>query len=285
MGLIKKMILMMWLATCLSLHCVAHEKQPTRPTGRLKTRIDRRSGLKFVRLPKGLYPELPNLPANSTPENQKPPVTINPTWILLTDVTVNAYSKCALARRCPPDPESRDEKVPRCAWKNGLLSHPMNCVTWTEATQFCRWIGGRLPTATEWEYAATSGEPGKLYPWGETVPDAKHANYCDVNCPKALGTDGKNLVDWEKRGLIDRTQDDGWAATSPVGNYPAGATAWGLLDMAGNVWQWTSSEEGDGKHEVRGGSWDNAANSLRISNRLAWPDKPDAGMGFRCVKN
>lgn len=123
----------------------------------------------------------------------------------------------------------------RCAWKNGLLSHPINCVTWEEAAAFCTWVGGRLPTPTEWEYAATSGDPEKQYPWGESPPDGSHANYCNVNCPKALGKDGKNLETWEKRGWIDRTQNDGWAATSPVGTYPAGATPWGLLDMAGNL--------------------------------------------------
>jgi formylglycine-generating enzyme required for sulfatase activity len=146
-------------------------------------------------------------------------------------------------------------------------------------------VGGRLPTPTEWEYAATSGEPGKSYPWGESPPDGTHANYCDVNCPKALGEDGKNLEEWEKRGWIDKAQNDNWAATSPVGTYPAGATPWGLLDMAGNVWQWTSADAGDGKREVRGGSWDNPPAALRISKRLAWPEDADAGMGFRCVKD
>jgi formylglycine-generating enzyme required for sulfatase activity len=59
----------------------------------------------------------------------------------------------------------------------------------------------------------------------------------------------------------------------------------GLLDMAGNVWQWTSANAGDGKREVRGGSWDNPPDALRTSKRLAWPENADAGMGFRCVKD
>jgi formylglycine-generating enzyme required for sulfatase activity len=101
---------------------------------------------------------------------------------------------------------------------------------------------------------------------------------------KRLGEDGKNLEEWEKRGWIDKTQNDGWSATSPVGTYPAGATPWGLLHIVGNVWQWKSADAGDGKREVRGGSWDNPPAALRIRKRLAWPEDADAGMGFRCVK-
>jgi formylglycine-generating enzyme required for sulfatase activity len=255
------------------------------PATRLPTLIDQRVGLIFVRIPGGQYPELPPLPINPRQQIPGRRVTVGPLWIGLTDVTVSAYAKCAEAHACSADAQSRDEPKHRCTWKNGLPSHPINCVSWSEARQFCGWIKGRLPTATEWEYAATSGEPGKLYPWGDSLPDGKHADYCDRNCPKALGEDGKNLKKWQQLGWIDHAQDDGWAATSPTGFYPAGATPWGLLDMAGNVWQWTSSDAGQGKHEVRGGSWDNAPASLQINKRLAWPDGPDAGMGFRCVKD
>ena len=259
----------------------AQETQPAMPT---KSRIDKKSGLTFVRVPKGSYRELPSLPAKPDEEHDHA-VTVGPMWMGMTDVTVSAYAKCAEAQACSASPSARDEAKPRCAWKNGLLTHPMNCVSWAEAAQFCKWIKGRLPTAAEWEYAATSGQFGKPYPWGDAPPDGSHANYCDVNCPKALGEDGKNLARWEKEGWIDRDQNDGWAATSPAGSYPAGTTPWGLLDMAGNVWQWTSSPAGDGKHEVRGGSWDNPAKALQTSKRLAWADRPDAGMGFRCVKD
>jgi formylglycine-generating enzyme len=104
----------------------------------------------------------------------------------IIDVTAAVDVKCTKANACSTDPASRDEPMHRCAWKNGLLSHPINCVTWKEAAAFCTWVGGRLPTPTQWEYAATSGEPGKSYPWGESPPDGTHANNCDGNCPKAL---------------------------------------------------------------------------------------------------
>jgi formylglycine-generating enzyme required for sulfatase activity len=261
------------------------QTQKTQPSARLETLTDKKSGLEFVRIPKGQYPELLSLSEKQLETSQKRKVTVGPIWIGITDVTVAAYEKCAKGKACSMDPASRDEPMNRCAWKNGLLSHPINCITWKEAVAFCTWVGGRLPTPTEWEYAATSGNQGKNYPWGESPPDGSHANYCDVSCPKALGNDGKNLEGWTKRGWIDKSQNDGWAATSPVGTYPAGATPWGLLDMAGNVWQWTSADAGDGKREVRGGSWDNPPDALRTSKRLPWPENADAGMGFRCVKD
>lgn len=263
------------------------------PRQPLQQRRDARSGLLLVRLPAGDYPDLPQL--DSTPEpagtSALPPELrhLPGFWIGQTHVTVSAYVKCVQAGACAAAVQHRDEPVPRCSWKNQLEDHPVNCITWTEAADYCQWIGARLPTATEWEYAAASGERTRSYPWGEAPVDAQHANYCDQNCVRALGTmpnDGKNLAQWEQKGMIDHAQDDGWAATSPASAFPRGATPWGLLDMAGNVWQWTATAAGEGAREVRGGSWDNAPKSLRIDRRLAWPARAaDAGMGFRCVKD
>ncbi len=202
-----------------------------------------------------------------------------------TDVTVSAWQACVAQGACSAAPLERDEQKGRCNGIHGRLDHPLNCVTWTEAATFCEWGGGRLPTATEWAYAASGGEPGKRYPWGNQDVDGTRANFCDVNCSRSLGTDGKNLDAWRKRGWITESADDGWSATSPAGSYPEGASSWGLLDMAGNVWQWTSTQAAMGKREVRGGSWDNPPPSLEIGKRLPWPETgADAGMGFRCVR-
>jgi len=239
----------------------------------------------FVQLPAGRVLELCAVADSACRANlARPTVPMSSLWMMTTDVTVAAFAACASAGACTREPQARDEQKDRCNWLHGRSNHPMNCVTWAEAAAFCEWLKARLPTTLEWEYAATSGISGRLYPWGDTPVDGMRADFCDRHCPDALGTDGKNLERWEARGLIDHSADDGYAATAPVGSYPAGATPWGLLDMAGNLWQWTSTEDSTGMREVRGGSWDNAPASLRIDRRLPWPAaRADAGMGFRCV--
>jgi formylglycine-generating enzyme required for sulfatase activity len=90
-------------------------------------------------------------------------------------------------------------------------NHPVTCVSWHDALVFCRWVGVRLPTEVEWEKAAR-GADRRLFPWGNEPPDAQRCNY-------------------------DFTVGD----TTPVGSYPLGASPYGLLDMAGNVREWTST--------------------------------------------
>jgi formylglycine-generating enzyme required for sulfatase activity len=113
-----------------------------------------------------------------------------------------------------------------------LDTHPMNCVTWAEADGFCRWAGKRLPTDAEWLLAAR-GPGGRSFPWGEAPPDASRLNACDEACHRLGRAHGR---DW----TAVRTQDDGRGSTAPVGSFPRGATPSGLLDLQGNVAEWTS---------------------------------------------
>src|SRR5579862_3607375 len=119
--------------------------------------VEPKSQLEFVRIPEGTFRERPALVSGVVPSSQRI-VRIPSLWIGVTDVTVAAYQRCTLASVCSAQPRDRDEETPRCAWKNGLPTHPINCVSWLEASRFCEWIDGRLPTATEWEYAAASGD-------------------------------------------------------------------------------------------------------------------------------
>ena len=92
---------------------------------------------------------------------------------------------------------------------------PINCVSWYEATAFCAWDGGRLPTATEWEYAAAGGMENRFYPWGSEAPTSKHAVF------------GFNY----SGGVYSK------AAIAPVGTTPLGRSKWGHFDMAGSMWE------------------------------------------------
>ena len=182
----------------------------------------------------------------------------------------------------------------------------INCVDWGSANNFCEWRGGRLPTEAEWEYAAR-GSDGRKYPWGNQAPGPRLLNACGSECVAFGRTKGKN---WS--GMYGSS--DGYETTSPVGSYPSGASLFGALDMAGNVWEWTSdwydwykpyqsfsgkrvtygvnfSENPSGPSTgsfrvVRGGCWDSFdPSSVRAALRVgAEPTNRASGVGFRCAR-
>ena len=195
-----------------------------------------------------------------------------------TPTTVRQYQACVAAGKCSSDNYRlfNSEEAPYCNYRRGdyWLNHPMNCVNWHGAKEFCEWFGGRLPTAEEWEYAAThDGAKARptTYPWGNEKPlHCVHASYYSArnHC------DGTIVV-------------PGMAGTSAVGSYsPKGDSPLGLQDMAGNVWEWTSSlwsSESD-LYRIKGGSWYVNALDLPVSNRNDWyPGDRDVNLGFRCV--
>ena len=104
----------------------------------------------------------------------------------------------------------------------GLEEHPVVHIAYADAVAYAQWAGLDLPTEVEWEYAARGGLAGAEFTWGERD--------CQEASPRANT--------WQGRFPYENTQLDGWTYTSPVGSYPP--NGYGLFDMAGNVWEWTS---------------------------------------------
>ncbi|MBI5410522.1 MAG: SUMF1/EgtB/PvdO family nonheme iron enzyme [Nitrospirae bacterium] len=141
---------------------------------------------------------------------------------------------------------------------------PVIGVTWYNADAYCRQYGKRLPTEQEWEKAAR-GTDGRKYPWGNEEPNKSLASY-----------------DWD-----GNRKWQGYATLASVESYESGKSPYGLYNMAGNVWEWTSSDyDSSGKYKVlRGGSWLNVPQHVRSADRdLRPPPTRLDGLGVRCAK-
>ena len=202
-----------------------------------------------------------------------------------TEVTVAAYAECVKARRCTPASATIEwEGVSRADTKKwsslcnrdraDRADHPVNCVDWWQARDYCAFAGKRLPTSEEWEWAARNGEEGTIYPWGDDPPGDR---------PCWSGEKG------EKADLRD--------GTCPVGSHPASDTRSGVKDLAGNVWEWTATEtviladsrgrNGAPARIARGGGWSDRVprylmTAPRAKDREKWRA---ADLGFRCAKD
>jgi formylglycine-generating enzyme required for sulfatase activity len=172
-----------------------------------------------------------------------------------TEVTRAMYARCVAARRC------KSLAIDLTAEPN----LPVTNINWSEARAFCAFAGGRLPSEDEWEKAAR-GSDGREYPWGQD-PDCARANWGNFENegPCAGKNPGKPVA---------------------VGSYPQGASPFGLLDMAGNVWEWVADkyDRDPSRRVVRGGSCCSYFVEPRAANRNAWdPNHRDGDLGFRCV--
>jgi formylglycine-generating enzyme required for sulfatase activity len=201
------------------------------------------------------------------------PVRVDAYWIYQTEVTNRMYAACVWDADCQP-PAQTGSNTHDDYWGNPAYDdYPVVYVDWFAADRYCRWAGGRLPTDAEWEKAAR-GDDARIFPWGDAAPDASLAN---VGNPS-----GDNR---------------------PVGSYPQGASPYGVLDMAGNAWEWVAdwhdinyyryspldNPQGpdaspDGQRSGRGGNWYWHGAFASAAYHDWWePENSGSETGFRCV--
>ncbi|MBU6352276.1 MAG: SUMF1/EgtB/PvdO family nonheme iron enzyme [Chloroflexi bacterium] len=222
-------------------------------------------GLEWVTVPAGEFTMGSNDSGDEQPIHQ---VYLSEYQIARHPVTNAQYELFVKANSYAAPKHWKNKKIPP-----GKENHPVVNVSWKDAQAFCAWAGVRLPTEAEWEKAAR-GTDGRKYPWGNEPPTMELCNF------------NSNV-----------------GGTTPIGSYPKGASPYGVLDMAGNVWEWVNDRYGGKYYSVspsvnpqgpasgtrrvlRGGSWSSIVNYVRSADRnLDDPDFWFNSIGFRCVRS
>lgn len=251
------------------------------------TQVSETDGMVMVYVPAGAFLMGSGSSDSLAYSDEKPQHTVylDGFWIDRTEVTNKMYALCVGAGSCQPP--SGTKSFTRNSYYRDLQydDYPVIYIAWNGAKAYCEWAGRRLPTEAEWEKAAR-GTDGRIYPWGDSF-DGTRLNFCDSSCS----------FDWAYKPV-----SDGYADTAPVGSYPDGASPYGALDMAGNVWEWvadwydsryysnsptvnpTGPSSGQGL-VLRGGSWYYVAQFARVAARLGPSRLPYYAIGIRCARS
>jgi formylglycine-generating enzyme required for sulfatase activity len=238
-----------------------------------QTQIEDDFGVPMVYIPAGSF--IMGIEFMAPEESPEHRVTLDAYYIDLHEATNGNYAECVQAGSCQPPTNTGSPTRSTYYGNSAYDNYPVIYVTWSMAADYCEWRGARLPTEAEWEKAARD-EDGRMYPWGENI-NCTLANVWDTNsfCP---------------------------GDTTAVGSYPDGASPYGLMDMAGNVWEWVmdwydetyyASSPADNPtgpasgylRVMRGGSWSGGVLQARVVTRgRNLPTKSYDYVGFRCVK-
>lgn len=228
--------------------------------------VSEKDGMVLVYVPEGEFTM--GSDAGGTDEQPVHQVYLDAFWIDQTEVTNFMYAKCAEDGDCDSPVSTRSYTRDSYYGNPEFANYPALYVDWNQANAYCKWAGRELPTEAQWEKAAR-GTDGRTYPWGE-----------DISCDKA---NYSSCV----------------GDTTKGGTYPDGASIYGALDMAGNVWEWVSSlyqaypyDENDGREDLsasgsrvlRGGAWYYFDYDVRSAARN-WDEPTNAYnvIGFRCA--
>jgi len=226
----------------------------------------------MVRIPAGKFIRGTN--SRMADEGPQHSVSLDAFSIDIYEVTNLQYKRFIDATKRKSPDHFRNRTYP-----NGKADHPVTYVTWYDAEAYCAWAGKRLPTDQEWEKVAR-GTKGQEFPWGDKFDTAK------ANMP----------LRWEKLGQS--------GDTTPVGAFEGGVSPYGVYDMTGNVWEWTSSwyeaypgntvaseNYGQRYKTLKGGSWFDCSFykcgiSAPVYNRAFFAQRTkNDSFGFRCAKS